>query len=588
MSASAKRNARIELTASSAGVDRGLSETRRKMRQFQRDQAREAKAAERAAEKARKRFLGGARNVAGGVKDGMLTGLGMDAAGGLQSFATDILDYEKKLTRLQITADKSPETMRAFSDSVMRASNATGIARTEILDAAAAYVALTGDMDTARGSTETWAKISAATGTKVDDIAKAAAALSQQMGITSPQMEAVFSGLAAQGKAGAIELKDLGGELAQIAPQWAMFKDGKGAAGVAKLGAALQIVKRGFGGDAGETVTGLQSLLISLVQHAGDFEAAGVKVFDVDKTGKKTMKDVFTIVENISKSKLVKDPEAMKKAFGRVEAFRAYLQLSQNKQALEDIVRVGGNASVIQRDFDTYMQSSAGKMEGAWTRIKNAIAEALTPERIAGFASALEGIAGKLEPIVAGFGKIGAALGGLYGVGQSVRGALRGETSVLGDRLDDVADYRTIESGGRGFTKDGGFSTEASPDQVLAAQLRIKNREGYRAARDEIMGAELDEKTSPESIRRAFAAKYGDNTGSQLAGGSYLKAAGVRDPVEAARAGMDQVSAVVREQKLAAAVKEGIKEGFAGLGIKIGAEPIQKGAANSINHRRGH
>lgn len=582
MAATAKRNAKVELTASSAKMDRGLAEAKRKLRQFQRDQEREAKRAAKKKEKeekeARKRLAQGSRNVASGVKDGMMMGLGIDAAGGLQGFATELLSYEKNLTRLQITADKSPEVMRAFSDEIMRASNATGLAREDILGAASAYVALTGDMETAQRATGSWAKIAQATGTPIADIASTAAAMRQQMGITADEMETVFGGLAAQGKAGAVELKDLAGLMAQIAPQWAMFKDGKGAKGVAQLGAALQIVKRGFGGDAGETVTGLQSLLTSLVKNASRFEDGGVKVFDV-KDGKKTMKDVFSIVEAISKSKLVKDPEAMEKAFGRVEAYRAYLQLVQNKQALQDMVNVASDgAGLIQRDFNTYITSPSGKIEAAWNRVKNAIAAALTPERVEGFANAIEGLASHLEPIVEGFSKVAGIMGGLYGAGQKIRGALSSAPNAFGNSIDEHVDQMLVS----------GQAGDVAPDKAMAARLRIQHRKEFADARDEIMAGEIGEATSPESIKRAFAAKYSDQTGARVAGDSYLRAAHVQDPIQAARDGMSKISETVAAAKLEKALKDGLHEGFAMLGIKIGGEPIQKAGANSTNHRRGH
>ncbi len=590
MSVAAKRNARIEITSSAAGVDRGLNDARRKMRQFERDNARASKQAERDSRASRKRMLGGARNVAGGVAGGAMMGLGMDAMGGLQGMATDVLDYEKSLTRLQITADKSPEVMRDFSASVMKASSATGLNRSDILGAASAYVALTGDMTTAQQSTATWAKIAQATGTPIQDIASTAAAISQQMGIQSGDMENVFSGLAAQGKAGAVELKDLAGLMAQIAPQWAQFGNGKGARGVAELGSALQVVKRGFGGDAAETVTGLQSLLTSLVKNAGRFEDGGIKIFDV-KNGKKSMRDVFSIVESIGKSKLVNDPEALEKAFGRVEAYRAFIQLKQNKDMLGKLVETSKDGTLIQRDFDTYMQSSSGRLEQSWTKIKNAIGAALTPERVDGFANSIEGLVEKFEPLLATISKIAGVIGSFHGAGQAIRGAFG-----AGDGKQSVSNQDwLIEQSGGAVGAGGHTDDENVKRQRLAgARSRIADAGSWNKAVDDIMAGEINEKSSPESIKRAFAQKYNTlaagqgNAGAASAGSTYLKRAGVSDPAEVARKTMADVSATAAQLKTIAQVRDAIKEGFASAGIKIGAEPIEKAAAGSIKHRRGH
>jgi hypothetical protein len=136
--------------------------------------------------------------------------------------------------------------MDAFAKSVRSTSSTIGIGAKEILDGAAAYVALTGDMDGAAAMSNTFARVAQATNSQVADIAQTAAALKQQMNIDPAHMEEVFGVLTVQGKKGAIELKDLAAQMSSIAPQWAQFGGGKGVQGVKELGAALQIVKRGL------------------------------------------------------------------------------------------------------------------------------------------------------------------------------------------------------------------------------------------------------------------------------------------------------------------------------------------------------
>lgn len=569
MSVAAKRTAKIQIETDASKMDRGLADARRKMRALERDNAREQRKREKDTARAKKkeekdaisrqrRVNAGVKGVAGGIKDGILTGLGMSAAGGLQSMVGDVLDYERSLTRLQITAKQSPSTMRMFSDGVMRASNETGIARTQILGAASAYVALTGDMNTAIESTSTWAKIAQATNTPMEDIASTAAALSQQMGITSGSMEAVFSGLAAQGKAGAIELKDLAGLMAQIAPQWAMFKDGKGAKGVAQLGAALQVVKRGFGGDASETVTGLQSLLIAVTKNAGRFEDEGIKIFDV-KNGKKTMKDVFSIVDSISKSKLVNDPEAMEKAFGRVEAYRAYLQLSQNKDMLTQLTAEAADGTVIQKDFATYAQSASGKMEMAWNRIKNAIAAALTPERIDGFANALLKAAGMFEKLIGLISKVGDLL---ETVGESVQSTgvkyviRQASGKSAKEKMEMASRYAGMSEGE--LMAAGGFSSDD---------------------RDQVVRSLMKQAVMPSA-----------STMVALGGANIARAATQENEFDKSlRPAMFNPAAVksaLDENKLANAIAEALAK--AGIGkVQVGNETVHKAGANAVSHRRG-
>src|SRR5262245_6634406 len=136
MTVSAKREAKVELKSSAAGMDDGIRDARRKLKQLEREQARAARQSERDAKAIRKRMLSGGRDVLGGVGQGMQLALGLQAAGGIAGLATDVGAYEKALARLQITANASPESMRAFSRTIGTASLVTGIHRNEILSAA--------------------------------------------------------------------------------------------------------------------------------------------------------------------------------------------------------------------------------------------------------------------------------------------------------------------------------------------------------------------------------------------------------------------------------------------------------------------
>jgi TP901 family phage tail tape measure protein len=356
-------------------------------------------------------------------------------------------------------------------------------------------------MDTARASTATWAKIAQATGSTVSDIAQTAAALSQQMGIGPAQMEETFSALAQQGKAGAIELKDLAGVMSQIAPMWGQFKGGKGIESVRELGAALQIVKRGFGGDAGETVTGLQGLLVALQKNAGRFKEHGIKIFDVDKGGKETMRGVFEIVDAISKSDLVKHPDEMEKAFGRVEAYRAYLQLTQNREALHQFVEESRDAGLIQRDFDTYMQSSAGRLEKAWNDVKVAVADMLTPERVGQIVAGIESIGRSLPSILTPIGRIVEGFERFVHMVARAKGHLQGDSHYANSGgLDDEekALVNALE-----LEKSGKQVYWNQEDRAKAQRLQQRAKD-YDAAMDEINGAEDDFGATDESIKRAL------------------------------------------------------------------------------------
>jgi TP901 family phage tail tape measure protein len=602
MTVSAKREARVELRSSASGMGEGIREARRQLKQLERDQTRATRQAEREAKAFRKRMLTGGRGIAGGVAQGMELALGATAAGGLAGMASDVLDYEKALTRLQITASSSPEVMRELSRTIGTASLVTGIHRNEILSAASAYVALTGDLNTARSSTATWAKIAAATGSTVSDIAQTAAALSQQMGIGPKNMEATFSALAQQGKAGAIELKDLAGVMSQIAPMWAMFKGGSGVEGVRQLGAALQIVKRGFGGDAGETVTGLQGLLVALTKNAARFQGAGIRVFDVDRTGKQTMRDVFSLVDAISKSDLVKHPDLLEKAFGRVEAYRAYVQLAQNRTELHRFVEEARDAGLIQRDFLTYLESPSARMEKSWNAVKLAVADALTPERIQRFAGAIEGVATKLGTVTDALGLVADGLGALHGAGRSIRSFLTPDDSRL--RASSPEEIARVANDNHISEADAVQALQADYGRSLALKRKL-------------LAATPDDRPTLAATKLAIAAEQAPMrpgiTDEYAVARAYIQGAGVTpaqyhelvDQVRGEQLDADIAAGRGRSTQpdnMEAAFLAALKAGAPEIGrsvaqaiakqppnIKIGSEPLVKATKNAptLNTRPG-
>lgn len=403
----ANPKAEVEISAHSRNLAAKLREARAKFSNF---------GAELKKNVFGKDIAGGGHKAAAAVVGGIASTASSAALGFIVDQARATVDFNDKLTRLQITAEATPEAMQAFSASVRQASDATGLSKASILDAGASYVALTGDMATAQSQIGNWAKVAQATNSSIQDISATAAALKQNMKIDPGDTLDAFGILAVQGKKGAIELKDLASQMANIAPQWAMFKGGSGLAGLKQMGAALQIAKRGFGGDASETVTGVQGMLTAFVKNSKRFHEAGVEIFEKDpKTGIKHMRGVFDILDDISKSKLIKDPAKMEKAFGRVEAYRTYLQLGQNRDEMHGLSEDAGNAATIQKDLDTYLQSNAGKTTQAFEQAKNVIMEAFTPGRIETFTGAIVKLIGVLATAVSTMGALtdlGRHLGG--------------------------------------------------------------------------------------------------------------------------------------------------------------------------------
>lgn len=329
--------------------------------------------------------------VWGGAKGAVVNAVGGATAMASSAFvdaAVSVIDFERNLTRLQIAAGKSTADMDKIRASIYEVSRATGISTAAVLEGTQTYVDLTGDVDGATAAMSAFARISQASGASVSDVATATAALKESMQLDPKDIEAAFSGLIMQGKAGAVSLKDFAGELSRLAPQFAAF-GGSGLKGIADLGASLQVIRKGFG-SADQAAVGMQNLMTSLTMNAKKFSAAGVKIFKVGKGGKKEFRGWLDIIDQIDHSKLANSPDLLAQAFGSSEASRAFNMLRANRGELEKIYEVGLDVNAVERDRATFMASNAGRIEIAMNNMKLAIAEAMTPERIEAFVNGLE------------------------------------------------------------------------------------------------------------------------------------------------------------------------------------------------------
>lgn len=352
--------------------------------------------------------VGGAVGKVGGFAKSAFNPLGL----GL-SMMGDVVDetraYERGIARLAIAQGKSNEEMAGFRSELTGISKETGVNRNEILEGVSAYQALTGDTKGAAAAAKTFARVAQATGSTVADVAGTAAALSQNLKIDPADFEAAFDVLNTQGKAGAIELKDLAAQMASLTPQFSKFSGGKGVKGMQQMGAAAQIIRRNFGGTA-EAATGMRSLMTSLVRNAGKLQSAGVKMFWKDKRGKKHLREFDDIIASIGKSKLMKDPTKLNKALGSDEALRALQALTDNYGEFQAMTAQDGKGS-IAKDLKQWQESDAGKLEASINNIKLALASAFSPEMIKGFADALGSVAGAVNTIIGGIKGVSKAIG---------------------------------------------------------------------------------------------------------------------------------------------------------------------------------
>lgn len=295
-----------------------------------------------------------------------------------------------------------PEKLRG---QLTRTAIETGTSPEALAAAGQTFVAKTGDIKTAVENMKTFATVAQATGANVEDVASAAADLSQKFDINKPkEMADALSVLVFQGKKGAFELRDM----AETFPEMAAAAQRAGLTGVAgmkTLGGLAQIARQSTGSGA-EASTAAQMMLTQLTNKSGELasgEALGgkrVSVFsDANKTKARDVPEV--LAEIISKSG--GNREQMSKLFD-VRGIRAISPMldvfskastaagggkkgeAAGKDAIlkfiKDASESGGTFKDVQRDAADTMKSFDSQMEVINTELKDVVASEIFPELI--------------------------------------------------------------------------------------------------------------------------------------------------------------------------------------------------------------
>ncbi|MFA9269827.1 MAG: phage tail tape measure protein [Baekduiaceae bacterium] len=296
-----------------------------------------------------------------GAFDGLKDIAGFAGVAGLAVATKQVMDFEKRMLSLRLNASATAGDMASLKQQIFAVAQSEAIDPEALLGGVEEYVKLTGNLDEARGSLKAFATVAAVTGTEASALTATAAALAQQMKIDPSKMEEALGTLYTQGKKGSVELKETATLMPQLAASFQRFGT-TGTAGVAQLGAYLQVIKRGFG-TSSEAATGFESLMGSLVKKQSQLKKIGVNVFD----DKGNFRSFDTIIRELLKatggsSKKLAEILKDKESITAIEAI---------KGGLEDIEKLtNAGAGDMQADRATYLESSAAAMERSSAAIK--------------------------------------------------------------------------------------------------------------------------------------------------------------------------------------------------------------------------
>ncbi len=459
----------------------------------------------------------------GAAWGGIASNLAMRGFDVLVGQAKEVMTFERELMRLGIASRISGAELRKVAGAAREISSATGKSALEVLRGGRAYSDLAGAQNFSIDMMRVMARSAQATGAETSHLAGTMFQLNESMGIKdAATMERVMGGLANQAKDGAIEFAQMSSEFGGMMPLFKRFGL-TGVEGTMRLGAMYQVVRKGAN-SAAEAGTMMQRILGGIPSHASKFRKyGGFDVFNTAKDGTKTYKTFAEVQKLVMNSPLVKDPELFKKSLGRTEGWQGFTLIIEQMQEVERLYNLGmSGGNVISQDLATATESSSIRIDIAMERIKNAVADAFTPERIEAFVTAIEDSIEKVMALVSLVGKVGGVLGKFYEAGKGIRAAISdpvGDVALGNPWADESGAEEMVR---KGFWQEGGVD----PAVQRAAELVRSRRAGYHTTAKELIRLSDGDKPTLAGAKRALHAQQakGDASWGEIAAGNkYLK-----------------------------------------------------------------
>lgn len=276
---------------------------------------------------------GAAMGVVGSAVRGM--GLNLDMG---QHMASAI-DLEKRATDISNAAYMPGKSgaagIRQDAGQLQREARQVGadaaLDPNKAMEGLQAFVGKTGDLETGRAILADMAKLSRATGTNLEDMVNAAGDVANGLGDTdnkAQKVSDVMRAIAAQGKVGAVEIKDLATQMAKVQAASGGF-EGDGSANIAKLNAIAQMSRsRGGSASASQAAT-------STLSFANTFsKGKRIKAFDdfgvsIQGAGGKT-RDPMEIIK-----------DSIRAAGSKEHGGMAQFDMNMNKMFMDTRARAG-------------------------------------------------------------------------------------------------------------------------------------------------------------------------------------------------------------------------------------------------------
>lgn len=352
---------------------------------------------------------------------------------GLESYARNALDVEHRLAALGNTANMSNGELDEMYDRIKQAARATNQFTSDLLAANEQLIAAGLEWRKALDITPIIGEVATASQAAVGDLARTGYSIHTSMLVPLEKMRTAFERLIVAGQSGQFELKDMAREFDKLGVSMGVLKF-TGLENVSRLGAALQIARRGAG-DAAEAANNLNNFLVKLAapEVQKNFAKFGIDLPRLLKTARERGLDPFLVTLKAIQKATGGDEFKLGELFGDMQVQNfikpMLLYADDYKRLVGEINAANG---VLEDNFDRMMNTTAerwkqfriqletqpmpwlddliGKLS-AWLKVMNEY-----PKATAAIAQGLIGIAAAaiaLKGAAVVLGGIGAAIGGI-------------------------------------------------------------------------------------------------------------------------------------------------------------------------------
>jgi hypothetical protein len=235
--------------------------------------------------------LRAAGGMAFGIAGDLARGAGVNTDfGQMASRNFDLLNEAQNIANSGYMAGDARNGMRVSANDLagdaFKVGKTTGADANDVMAGLGDFVGKTGDLATGRDIMMDMARLSRATGTNLSDMMAAAGGVAMAMGDTEnkgDKLNTIMNSFAAQGKLGAVEIKNLSSQMDKLSAQAGQFEGNLADNMVLLGGLAQEARQRGGATNATQAATSVASFtsMLKTPKRAEEFEkATGKKVFN--------------------------------------------------------------------------------------------------------------------------------------------------------------------------------------------------------------------------------------------------------------------------------------------------------------------